>query len=806
MRSFFVDPFKMHNLCVLSIALVFCVLQTVETDQKLIQVLQDVNRYYRNFTLGGNRSVVLVLGNKAAGKSLLTRLLTTDSDRISVKGSRLEFNGHETIAETFIPTLFIDSTSNTSFYDCPVVNDATAEITSDVTAALSIQKLLAHAHEFKILFVITADSMSDANNSGDFIKLAESAVELIKDTRKYSDGIALIVRTYESNGTAVQFNGQRDRELINKSIDFLKRTQLNLARSKSRSNAATTVATAIMTIMDTDDDDDDEDEDSEERANREKISFISALFKNERIKILRLPMSMDAVRREKDDILAMINSELRFVPKDEDDFLCKINENSKQQIPSLIAELKSQLEHELPTSLAAIHQLYVNAAARNEHTLNSMAEMLSNSEQFDPKALKLPSHIERHQIISYDLKKKIEVFDFFQQFNANTGMHVLNISLELRSQLRHKIDDTFCTEMMVILDAIKAIYLQTVKDYYLEVDKINAIAAEVYAKLMRIQSDTRETFMTELLNLVAELEVDGLNDNVRRLTRNFEFIVVLRDLRQPIAERLATAFKRWKQYFEHLKIWYEFIRELRDRLAIYPVQQNKSVLNVPFMKVYIVGDDDDTVGPHIIELQTPLSYLANDSSIDRDAIETVRVSRYMLKALQTVWSSAMSEITIECPTAADNRLRVKGDFISIRQFNDKVSAMDDCWTKARQIDMFALNTIFIDADIDKRDDNINFTIISPTWHIIPAEQPRQILLIGKNVSEEWPVAQNGSVTSERNGANGKQGIRGGAGGNVLNIGHWFVNDEHLRIDVSGGIGGPGQVGGNGKQNILYETN
>lgn len=785
---------KIRNFCILSISLVFCVLSAAETDQEVAQVLQDVHRYYKNFTLGVNQSVVLVLGNKAAGKSVLTHLLTTDFDQISVKGSRLEFNGQRTIPETFIPTLFIDNKSNTSFYDCPVVNDASAEITSDVTAALSIQKLLAHAHEFKILFVITAESMSNVNDSSDFIKLAESAVELIKDTRKYSDGIALIVRTFESNGTAVQFDEQRDRELINKCIDFLKRTQLNLARPKSRLNAATVAA---ATAIDTDDDDDDEDEDSEERANREKISFISALFKNERIKILRLPMRVDALRREKDEILAMINSELRFVPKDDDDFLCKINENSKQQIPSLVAELKSQMEHEMPTSIAAVHQLYVNSEKRHQPTLDAMAEILLISERLEPNALKLPPHIERRQIISYDLKKKIEVFDFLQQFNANTEMHELNISVALRSQLRRKIDDTFCAEMIVILNAIKAIYLQNVKDFYLEIDKINAIAAEAHAKFTKINSGTREMFMVELLDVVAELEIDGLNGNMRRLTRNFEFIIVLQDLNQPIAERLATAFNRWKQYFEHLKIWYEFIRELRDQLAIYTVQQNKSVVNVPFMKVYIIGDDDDTVGPHIIELQTPLSYLANGSSVDRDAIENVRVSRYMLKALQTVWSSAMSEISIECPATVDNRIRVKGDFISIRHVMERI-AIDDCWIKARQIDILALNTVFIDADIDKRDDNVNFTIISPTWQIIPAEQPRQILLIGKNISEEWPVAQNGSVELERNGTNGKQGIRGGAGGNTLNIGHWFVNDEHLRIDVSGGKGGPGQIGGNGK--------
>lgn len=759
------------------------------TDPESIQMLQDVNSYYKNFILGVNKSVVLVLGNKAAGKSVLSRLLTTNSDQINVKGFKLEFNGQRNIPETIVPTLLVDSKTNTSFYDCPVVDDATAEITADITAALSIQKLLAFARELKILFVITAESMSNANDTNDFIKLAEIAVDLIKDTLKYSDGIALIVRTTELNGTAVDFDEQRDRELINKCIDFLKRTQLKLARPKFQLNTA---ATAIE-VEDDDDDDDDDEEENDERTNREKISFISALFKNERIKILRIPMRVDALRHEKDEILRMINDELRFVPKDDDDFICKINENSKQQISSLIAELKNQMENEMPKSIAVLHKLYVSSEKRNEITLNVMTEILSISERLNPNLLKLPPNIERRKVISHDLQKNIEIFDFLQQFNANDAMRVLNISTELKSQLRHEIEQTFDMEMITILNAIKAIYLQKSKDFYLEINKINGIVAEAHAKFTKINSGTREIFMTELFNLVAELEIDGLNGNMRRLSRNYEFIIVLGDTNQPISEHLASEFNEWTQYFEHLKIWYEFVHELRDQLSIYAVQQNKSVLNVPFMKVYIIGDDEDTVGPHIIELQTPLSYLANDSNIDHNAIENVRVSRYMLKALQAVWSSSMSENTIEC---TENRVRVKGDFISIRH-----AMAADCWSDAKQIDIFALNTVFIDADIDRRDENVNFTIVSPTWQIIVAEQPRQILLIGKNISEEWPLAQNGSIENEknRNGTNGMQGIRGGAGGNILSIGHWFIDDEHLRIDVSGGKGGPGQFGGNGKQ-------
>lgn len=771
---------------------------TCATTTDVARMLQDINAHYKNFILGENKSVVLVLGNKAAGKSVLSHLLTTNSKQITVKGSKLEFNGQRNIPETIVPTLLIDNKTNTSFYDCPAVDDATAKITADITAALSIQKLLSHALEFKILFVIPAESMSNPNETNDFIKLAESAVDLIKDTRKYSDGIALIVRTIESNGVAVAFDEQRDRELINKCIDFLKRTQIKLARPRFQLNsptAAVGAATAVAAVV-TSDDSDEEEEEAEERANREKISFISALFKNERIRILRIPMRSDALQHEKEALLTMVNNELRFVSKDDDDFLCKINEKSKEQIPALIAELKNQMEIAMPKSIAMLHKLYVQSEERDDILLNIMTEILAISDRLNPNVLKLPPNIKRNRIISDDFQRNIEIFNFLQQFNANDElMRALNISMELKRQLRHEIDNTFYVEMYSILNAIKLIYSQKLKDYYLEITKLAGIVAEANAKFAKINSTTRETFMIELFDFIAELETDGLNGNVRRLLRNLEFIQVLGDTNQPISERLTNEFVEWKQYFEHLEIWYRFLYELRDQLSLYAVQQNKRIANVPFMKVYIVGDDDDSVGPHIIELQTPLNYLANDSNIDRKAIENVRVSRYMLKALQAIWSSSMSENVIECSA---NRIRVKGDFISIRHV---IETAADCWANATKIDLFALNTVFIDADIDKRDENVNFTIISPAWEIIPSNQTRQILLIGKNITEELPRAQNGisSIEHNRNGTKGMQGIRGGAGGNILCIGHWFINDQQLRIDLSGGKGGPGQIGGNGKQ-------
>lgn len=71
-----------------------------------------------------------------------------------------------------------------------------------------------------------------------------------------------------------------------------------------------------------------------------------------------------------------------------------------------------------------------------------------------------------------------------------------------------------------------------------------------------------------------------------------------------------------------------------------------------------------------------------------------------------------STVTIVC---VENRLVVTGDSICIAE----IIKTAPCWSDSEQIDIFALNKVIFDDDIDKRGQNVNITIFSPTWEIIP---------------------------------------------------------------------------------------
>lgn len=729
------------------------VISSVESDA---EILRKVNEYYGNFRLSNNKSVVLVLGNKGAGKSLLTKLLTTDSNQIVVSGQKLKFNGNSTIPNSIIPELMVDLTSHTTFYDCPVI-DVTTDSAMEISAALSIQKILQHANEFKILFVIKSQSMSNINDTSDFIELAERAINLIKDIRKYSDGIALVVWRIE-NVVDLEYDENKDRELIEKCIEFLIKTETKLIRQGFLS-------------------------DDGQQLNSERINFINALLKNERIKILRTPMKIESIQIEIKNILSIINMELRFVQKDDDDFWCNIRNETKQTVPMLINQLKMELKNVLPKAIGVIHKVYMEDK-QNFDILSAINEMLLNSQEFNPNTLKLPPNFERDKIISHELDKNIAIFEFLQQFSLTDDTRVVDISSELQTQLRKQVADTFSKEVFIMFNTVKHTFLQQQKLFYLEIDTIYKMIQDAELQISHINTNRTDLLAIALFNLINEWEIVGLNDNMRRMSRNLEFASLLKNT-EVIPPNVIDELIQFKQHFTNLKIWYNFVLELRNQLSTYAVQQNKVPIEVSFMKVYIIGGDDDTVEPHIIDLQPAFDYLPN-AIANRDAIESVRITRFMLKSLQSVWSRSLANNIFECNR---NHSIVKGDFISLRRAIENQT----CWSNANRIEFFALNKIFIDTDIDKRGLDVNLTIISPIWEIIPSTiqnevKKRQFLLIGRNVTGIMPPAADGNIRKNPNGTDGMQGITGGIGGNFLGIGSLFVNDMYLEIDIGGGKG------------------
>lgn len=80
------------------------------------------------------------------------------------------------------------------------------------------------------------------------------------------------------------------------------------------------------------------------------------------------------------------------------------------------------------------------------------------------------------------------------------------------------------------------------------------------------------------------------------------------------------------------------------------------------------------------------------------------------------FDTTTSEPKLETNCTRNGLLFIKGDIISIAE----VIKTAPCWSEASQIDIFALNKVIFDDDIDKRNVfNVNITIFSPSWEIVP---------------------------------------------------------------------------------------
>lgn len=112
---------------------------------------------------------------------------------------------------------------------------------------------------------------------------------------------------------------------------------------------------------------------------------------------------------------------------------------------------------------------------------------------------------------------------------------------------------------------------------------------------------------------------------------------------------------------------------------------------------------------------------------------------------------------------------------------------------AKFIEIFCLNNLFLDADIDKTGKEAQVSLIAPKWHIIGN---RKIILNGVNASPYAYIGMDGKVGSV-NGEHGKPGKPGISAGRVLCIGNTFLHSQALEIHMNGGNGGSGQHGGKG---------
>lgn len=732
-------------------------------------ILQEVKTEYSKFQLGNSKRVVLILGNKSVGKTVLSLLLAADIKSLSFQdgifGTKDETGQVTNVSVTLVPQLRIDADSETStYYDFPGFSHS-RPIAMDILAKRSIHKLLHFVDEVKLVFVTDFDSVRDVEKPDQFIKLTENAMQMIKDISKYKDGMALIVTKVDKNGK----NVEKDQVVIDNTLTFLKETKNRLENS-TRNGV---------------------------------VEFIDALLKSNRkneqapVEVCRTPVQDGDVhvknrmiKIEKTVMLSMINDDLQFIPIDKNDFDYTINNRSR--IAGLMSELEHQIKDDVSKTIAHIQNEYIGRKAKNSTILNALKEVFSNPSEIVSK-LNLLMKIVSHERIS-TISENIELQDFLRKFADASGS--ANISAEIKAKidkLNDKTQNNLLDSVIRIVTDIDGFYDQQERNHYLE---LGDIKKRISLVLDELSDHTAEQFVLKLNGMSKIWRIYGLNRDLKQVSRYTEYLQVMSSkqlLTQEQAEKIDRTLKKCVQNLTNMRIWYNFLLELRTQLSTYSVQTS-TLRNeqIEFIS-QIDGSNKQTKDIGINRL-FDLPQISN-----KEAVEQIQLNYYKLKALQMLWNETMrSEATISC--LQNNRLVASGAIILLSEV-----IKSKCWRDAKFVDIFALRKVFIDTDLDKRGQRVNLTIISPVWEIV---SNRTILfsLHGKNENNTVNPVKNGSSSKDkriRDGSNGVNGMAGGSGGNFLAIGNTFIKGNQLKVDVSGGKGGTGQSGGSGQFNISH---
>lgn len=365
--------------------------------------------------------------------------------------------------------------------------------------------------------------------------------------------------------------------------------------------------------------------------------------------------------------------------------------------------------------------------------------------------------------------------------------------------------DKLIADFNTIDSDIKRFILQKEKLSAGSVNKSMGALSMINGNLSEIISMEPTKFVKQLTHVVDTLDISVSSRIFNRFCNYVDFLDFVQlfsknNFMMPI--EILNQIADQRAYLNESQLWYNFMIDLSDKLSKYRVQQQSKNFDGNRILNLEINDQNEDKMVSALDIQSQLDHV--DPEI-YPKIQYLHVNTYKLKLLQGIWSQSMLPITKDC-SSDGNLLIVKGFNVLISDILDS-----ECWSNAAHIEIFAMNKVFLDADIKRP--SIYLSIISPAWEIVlnNGASNRQINLRGADSPNYNSSAREGisypnvnetrkNVKYPEKGENGMAGVRGGSGGNFFGIG-WSINDNQLVLNVNGGDGGNGQDGGNG--NFLF---
>lgn len=189
-----------------------------------------------------------------------------------------------------------------------------------------------------------------------------------------------------------------------------------------------------------------------------------------------------------------------------------------------------------------------------------------------------------------------------------------------------------------------------------------------------------------------------------------------------------------------------------------------------------------------------LNYIQLVTDLSEDSIHSWTQNSIIQKILEGAKRDIIELTKLPEVNKYGQYLTIKGFIIGAEDVHQVLSKYYG--EQISEINLYCLNSMFIDADISAQ--GVNLILTSPQWRVVGK---RTINLEGKEgAAYKYEKANNG-ISYGENGKDGSPGTPGLPGGHFYGKGKEFTNLSSLTINVSGGTGGKGQNGGNGAEGI-----
>ncbi|GFY38906.1 uncharacterized protein TNIN_126211 [Trichonephila inaurata madagascariensis] len=765
-----------------------------------------------------------------------------DNDRI----------GDSTInSKTIFPELVVEKKTNSAYYDCPGFND-TRSTNYDIATTYFIKKILNHAERVKMILIINHPSVKKCIDRQDFMSLIKHVTDLVKDCNKFKNSIAVVATKVDNHYIKREssFVLVEDDKIIEGIADFLWEVRQDLEKLTNNPGISA----------------------NEKQFLDNAINLIDTLLVKDgnhyaKIGIFRRPdksgqvNDISLLQAGKKTTIDLLNENLNFTSKYEEDFGYTISEKSKNEINALVEEINQIIWSNVSNIVLKIDEKFQCVVGQLRNKIKSFISNtnLLNRDQLETRilfsefekgceaifnmvgeirVLKNPETLARKMdniitSLGIDISKEKVIrisnggkyVSFLQVVSdkelsmrpwvdlfKNTLTFISESKKNIRDDINEaaeKIDTRMLSELEAIAKFMQEQYIEKMKQ--LEIQELPDILGTQNNAILnfieKIQTlTTPSEFLTAIQNISNCIRIDMPKENmsnVKIFGECLEFLQIISGEEPNIGSSTwAHPFKNLAKDLNESEKWYRFLWDLYIKFSQFEIQKDRHRYNVANIDDW--GETEKAQGIAITasNFEQFLSKIANYNIKEYHNVKNIAVNGLKLDELNHVLTLTLKhKIDIRCKYS---EILVTGDYISIEElmtvelkrdkYKDYPSLLKS--GKYKFINIFALNTIFIDYDVSFKGLELPVICVAPKWKVVGTKRIDLNGTDGEPYCE--PKARDGTSPGCA-GEDGQPGRPGGPGGIFWGIGEIFENGANLTISANGGRGGPGQNGGNGSK-------